>query len=50
MLLKIIRILNPVLAVAQDETGTLNLFSANGEDSLLIRSLSGECPPKVPSS
>ena len=44
LLLKITQILNPVLAVAADETGTINLFSGNGEDSMIINFMSDECP------
>jgi hypothetical protein len=44
LLLKITQILNPVLAVAGDDTGTINLFSGNGEDSMIINFMSDECP------
>ena len=44
LLLKITQILNPVLAVASDDTGTINLFSGNGEDSMIINFMSEECP------
>ena len=44
ILLKIIRILNPVLAAAADETGTINLFSGSGEDSMIINFMSDDCP------
>ena len=44
LLLKITQILNPVLAVAADETGSINLFSANGEESMIINFMSDECP------
>ena len=44
LLLKITQILNPVLAVAADDTGTINLFSGNGEDSRIINFMSDECP------
>ena len=44
LLLKITQILNPVLAVASDDTGTINLFSGNGEDSMIINFMSDECP------
>ena len=44
LLVKIIQILNPVLAVAADDTGTVNLFSGNGEDSMIINFMSDECP------
>ena len=46
VLLKITHILNPVLAIAADETGTVNLFSGNGEDSMIINFMSDECPPE----
>jgi len=44
LLLKITQILNPVLAVVADDTGTVNLFSGNGEDSMIINFMSDECP------
>lgn len=44
LLLKITQILNPVLAVAADDTGVINLFSGNGEDSMIINFMSDECP------
>lgn len=44
LLLKVTQILNPVLAVATDDTGTINLFSGNGEDSMIINFMSDECP------
>ena len=44
LLLKVTQILNPVLAVAADETGAINLFSGNGEDSMIINFMSDECP------
>lgn len=44
LLMKVTRILNPVLAVAADDTGTVNLFSGNGEDSMIINFMSDECP------
>ena len=43
LLLKVTQILNPVLAVAADDTGTINLFSGNGEDSMIINFMSDEC-------
>ncbi len=42
LLLKIQTILNPVLAIAADETGTVNLFSANGEDSMIVNFMGDE--------
>ena len=44
LLLKVTRILNPVLAVAEDDTGAISLFSGNGEDSMIINFMSDECP------
>ena len=44
LLLKVMHILNPVLAIAADDTGTINLFSGNGEDSMIINFMSDECP------
>ena len=44
LVLKITQIINPVLAAAADETGTINLFSGNGEDSMIINFMSDECP------
>ena len=42
LLLKIQAILNPVLAIAADETGTVNLFSGNGEDSMIVNFMGDE--------
>ena len=44
LLLKITQFLNPVLAVGADDTGEINLFSGNGEDSMIINFMSDECP------
>ena len=44
LLLKITQILNPVLAVGADDTGEINLFSGNGENSMIINFMSDECP------
>ena len=44
LLLKIRQVINPVVALAADETGTVNLFSGNGEDSMIINFMSDECP------
>ena len=42
LLVRISAILNPVLAVAEDETGTVNLFSGNGEDSMIVNFMGDE--------
>ncbi len=42
LLLKVTTILNPVLAIAEDETGTVNLFSGNGEDSMIVNFMGDE--------
>ena len=42
LLVEIQTILNPVLAVAADETGTVNLFSGNGEDSMIVNFMGDE--------
>ncbi len=42
LLLKIRTILMPVLAVAEDETGTINLYSAIGEDDAIVNFMSDE--------
>ena len=42
LLLKIQVILNPVLAIAADETGTVNLFSGNGENSMIVNFMGDE--------
>ncbi len=42
LLLKVKTVLNPVLAVAEDETGTVNLFSGNGEDSMIVNFMGDE--------
>lgn len=44
LLLRIVQILNPVLAIAEDETGVINLFSGNGEDSMIINFMGNESP------
>lgn len=44
LVLKVIQVLNPVLAVAADETGMINLFSGTGEDSMIINFMSDEFP------
>ena len=44
LLLKVAQILNPVLAIVADDTGTINLFSGAGEDSMIINFMSDECP------
>ena len=44
LLLKITEIINPVLAAGADDTGEINLFSGNGEDSMIINFMSDECP------
>ena len=44
LVLQVRQILNPVLAVGADETGEINLFSGNGEDSMIINFMSDECP------
>ena len=36
--------LRRVLAVAADDTGTVNLFSGSGEDSTILNFMSDECP------
>ena len=46
LLLKITQIFNPVLAAAADDTGAVNLFSGNGEDSMIVNFMSDECPPE----
>ncbi len=46
LLLKITQIHNPVLAVGADETGSVNLFSGTGEDTMIINFMSDECPPE----
>ena len=42
LLLKVQAILNPVLAIGADETGTINLFSGNGEDSMIVNFMGDE--------
>ena len=42
LLLKIQTILNPVLAIAADETGTVNLFSGNGQNSMIVNFMGDE--------
>ena len=47
LVLKIMEELNPVVALAADETGTVNLFSGNNEESSFIEFMSQETGPKV---
>ena len=47
LLLRISAIINPVLAVAEDETGTVNLFSGSGEDSMIINFMGGDDAPRT---
>ncbi len=42
LILRIRTILNPVLAIAEDETGTVNLFSGNGEESMIVNFMGDE--------
>ncbi|MBR5962093.1 MAG: hypothetical protein IKZ98_14005 [Clostridia bacterium] len=42
LLVRIRTILNPVLAIAEDETGTINLFSGNGENSMIVNFMGDE--------
>lgn len=42
LLVKIQTVLNPVLAIAADETGTVNLFSGNGEESMIVNFIGEE--------
>jgi len=42
LLVKIQTIFNPVLASAAGETGAVNLFSANGEDSMIVNFMGDE--------
>ena len=46
LLLRLSVILNPVLAVAEDETGSVNLFSGSGEDSMIINFMGGDGGPQ----
>ena len=43
VLLKIKTVLNPVLAVGADDTGEINLFSGNGEDSMIVSFMGEDC-------
>ena len=43
LLLKVETVLNPVLAVGRDETGTINLYSGIGEDECIIWFMGGGC-------
>lgn len=47
LVLKIEQELNPVVALAADETGTVNLFSGGNEESSFIEFMSEESGPKV---
>ena len=47
LVLKIARELNPVVALAADETGTVNLFSGANEESSFIQFMSEESGSRV---
>ena len=47
LVLKIMQELNPVVALAADETGTVNLFSGANEESSFIAFMSEDTGPKV---
>ena len=47
LVLKIIEELNPVVALAADETGTVNLFSGSNEESSFVEFMSQETGPKT---
>ena len=47
LVLKIQQELNPVVALAADETGTVNLFSGGNEESSFVAFMSEETGPKV---
>ena len=47
LVLKIQEELNPVVALAADETGTVNLFSGGNEESSFVEFMSMETGPKV---
>ena len=42
LLLKVENVLNPVLAIGRDETGTVNLYSGNAEETDIIVWFMGE--------
>ena len=42
LVVRIQTILNPVLAIAEDETGTVNLFSGNGPDTMIVNFMGDE--------
>ena len=43
LVLKIKTVVNPVLAVGADETGEINLFSGNGEESMIVAFMGEDC-------
>ena len=47
LVLKILEELNPVVALAGDETGTVNLFSGANEESSFVPFMSEDTGPKV---
>ena len=47
LVLKIMQELNPVVALAADETGTVNLFSGANEDSSFVLFMGDEAGSKV---
>ena len=46
MLVKIETVMNPVFAIAKDDTGSVNIFSGNGEDSAIIWFMGEDCAPE----
>ena len=44
LLVRLLLILNPVLAVAEDQTGSVNLFSGSGEDSMIVNFMPEDAP------
>ena len=47
LVLKIVQELNPVVALAADETGMVNLYSGSNEESSFIEFMSEETGPKT---
>ena len=43
LVLRIKTVLNPVLAIAEDETGEINLFSGNGPDTMIVPFMGEDC-------
>ena len=46
LLVKIETVMNPVFAIAKDDSGTVNIFSGSGEDSAIVWFMGEDCAPE----